>query len=633
MTIEVAFAQGCPLRSGAQRLLGWRRHNCSTPLEIYRPFAFRYASTLHSRTKWRSEWRMRDTTDDSQSGSMNQLRGKTFPLTTPLFYVNAKPHMGSAYPTMAADVLARFYRLAGANPIFVTGCDEHGEKVAQAASASVKKERENNDPSPLLSNEEIKAFCDETVGEFEALWKSLNIRYDRFIRTTSQRHASIVREFMERVWNNGDIYKDVYQGMYCTGCEEYKDTKDLVSGELCPTHMKSCELRNEENYFFALSKYQQQIEEFHDSNPHFVQPPERRNEVLGWVKDGLRDFSVSRANNPWGIPVPRDSSHTIYVWFDALLGYVSALLKDDDQPTLDAAVGRGWPAHVHIIGKDILRFHAIYWPAMLMSAGLPLPHRVLGHGFLTKDGLKMGKSLGNTLDPAGLVDAYGSDAVRFYFMRGVEFGRDGDFSEERFISLVNADLANSLGNLLNRSLNLLVKNCASALPIAAEDLGVESDENCNSTGATKDEINLRAVAACARKDAYEGYIGLDFVGACESVLSVAVAANAYIDRVAPWAAFKSSNPGDVEAARRCIVAMLEVSRIVAVGMSPVTPHLSRRIYEALGLSAEFDSLDWESAMNWGRLEKGMTMSKPKPVFPRLEAPADKYGKVPLSAIN
>lgn len=576
-------------------------------------------------------------TGDVQNASLPDKKALT--ITTPLFYVNAKPHMGSAYPTMAADVLARFYRLLGANPVFVTGCDEHGEKVAQAAAAaSVRAESPRNQQQLSLDrlsveNHVIKQFCDQNVHQFQQLWKALDISYDRFIRTTSSKHADIVRQFMERVWANGDIYKDVYHGMYCTGCEEYKDAKDLVQENLCPTHLKPCQMRNEQNYFFALSKYQQRIHDFHRQNPHFVQPPERRNEVLGWIQDGLRDFSVSRANNPWGIPVPRDPSHTIYVWFDALLGYISALLQDQDPHTLDAAVARGWPAHVHIIGKDILRFHAIYWPAMLMSAGLPLPNQVLGHGFLTKDGLKMGKSLGNTLDPAALVNAYGSDAVRFYFIRGVEFGRDGDFSEQRFIDVVNADLANSLGNLLNRSLNLLLKNCAGILPISADALGNESDHPQISDAQRAAEHDLRLTAVRAKDDARARYLSLDFVGACESVLAIAASANAHIDRVAPWTAFKSNDPVQVQAAQRCIVAMLEVARIVSVGLSPVTPTLSRRIYEALALGEEFDALTWNTAMDWGRLQKGMHLSKPKPVFPRLEVPADRVASELSMSVN
>lgn len=541
------------------------------------------------------------------SGSTS-LKGRTMPLTTPLYYATAAPHVGSAYPTMAADTLARFLRLAGADPIFVTGCDEHGEKIAMAAAAAAGVE------GPL-PKPEIQRFCDEVSDSYRVLWEKLGIRYDRFARTTSENHAIIVKEFMERVWESGDIYKDVFSGVYCTACEEYMDVKELLDGNVCPIHLKPCEERNEENYFFALSNYQERLEKFHRDNPDFVQPPERRNEVLGWITSGLRDFSVSRANNPWGIPVPRDESHTIYVWFDALLGYVSSLLEDGDPVTLDAAIARGWPADTHIIGKDILRFHAIYWPAMLMSAGVPLPRRVIGHGFLTKDGLKMGKSLGNTLDPVALVNDFGSDAVRYYFMRGVDFGRDGDFSEARFVNLVNADLANSFGNAVSRCINLLVKNCDGVLPLSASEIGTP--------GTSDEEVHLRAVATDAGAQAHKQYADMDFVGACESIMSICTAANAYIDGIAPWVLFKSENISETAKAARCIVAVLEVTRVVAVGLSPVTPALSQRVYDALGLSGEYDGLEWEAAMTWGRLAKGMAMEKPAPLFPRLQARGEK----------
>lgn len=533
------------------------------------------------------------------------LRGRTMPITTPLYYASAPPHVGSAYPTMAADTLARFLSLAGANPIFVTGCDEHGEKIAGAAAAAA------NVDNGILDRELIQRFCDEVSDKYKDLWFKLGIRYDRFVRTTDAKHAVVVKEFMERVIDNGDIYKDNYVGLYCTACEEYKDAKDLIDEAVCPTHLKHCVERDEENYFFALSKYQTRLQEFYDKSPEFVLPAERRNEVLSWISDGLRDFSVSRANNPWGIPMPGDETHTIYVWFDALLGYISCLLEDGDPVSLDSAMARGWPADTHIIGKDILRFHAIYWPAMLMSAGVPLPKRVVGHGFLTKDGLKMGKSVGNTLDPIELVDTFGRDAVRYYFMRGVDFGRDGDFSERRFVNLVNADLANSFGNAVSRCLNLVVKNCEGELKISSSCIGTEESQSEDR------ERKLRAVTRTAMDEAFVKYQEMDFVGACEKIMSLCTAANAYIDEVAPWTGLKSEDPGVVSEAHRSLVVVLEITRIVAVGLSPVVPDLSRRVYEALGLESDVESLDWERDVAWGRLMSGMRMEKPPPLFPRL----------------
>lgn len=498
---------------------------------------------------------------------------------------------------MASDALARFIRLRGDEVCFVTGVDQHGEKIAQAAAKA---------------GESPTQFCARVTEKFEDLWSLLDVKYDRFVRTTTPQHGKIVREFMERVWNNGDIYKSQYEGLYCKDCEEYKDEKDLLEGNMCPIHLRECDHRREENYFFALSKYQQKLEQFLEDNPNFIVPEKRKNEVLGWVKAGVRDFSVSRAHNPWGIPVPRDGDQTIYVWFDALLGYISALLPDDNgAETLDEALARGWPADVHIIGKDILRFHAIYWPAMLMSAGVELPKKVFGHGFITKDGMKMGKSLGNTVDPKELVETYGSDAVRYYFLKAVDFGRDGDFSEKRFVDIVNADLANSLGNLLNRSLNLLRKYCDSTLPFSATDLPLtEGDEA---------ELELRRSVTIAASKAKAAYAELNFVGACEAVIDISTKANVFIDSVAPWFALKSGDEAEFLRAQRCLVSCLEACRIVAVGLSPVTTTTSRKLYEALGLGEEFNRLVWDTDMSWGRLQEGMSFGKPKPVFPRIEA--------------
>lgn len=552
-------------------------------------------------------------------------------MTTPLFYANAAPHMGSAYPTIAADALCRFYRLAGAQAVMVTGCDEHGEKIAAAA------EKNGHGSNP-------QGFVDAMAKDFKRLWTLLDIAYDRFVRTTDTSHQRVVRYMLDRVWERGDIYKDVYDGLYCTDCEEYKVESDLQDGNVCPIHLKACERRTEDNYFFALSKYQTQLQALLEENNTSttkdigggismqVRPVERLNEVLGWVRSGVRDFSVSRANNPWGIRVPRDDTHTVYVWFDALFGYVSGLIPPstlsaspdsndvNKDKILSEAQKHGWPAHVHIIGKDILRFHAVYWPAMLMSAGLSLPSKVVGHGFITKNGMKMGKSLGNTLDPFELVEEYGSDAVRYYFLRGVEFGRDGDFSNQRFVDIVNADLANSLGNLLNRSINLARKNCKDGLPSlpSSKELLQADKEN-----DVADAASVAHAADCARDVAYAMYDDLDFVKACEAVMGISYEANAYIDRVAPWTKFKSEVQADRDEAARCLTITLEACRLAAVGLSPVTPRLSEKVFVALGMQQQWgDGLQWERDMEWGGLPEGLTFGKPKPVFPRMEMPSD-----------
>ncbi|MEM8603062.1 MAG: methionine--tRNA ligase, partial [Cyanobacteria bacterium P01_H01_bin.121] len=328
-----------------------------------------------------------------------------FAVTTPLYYVNDVPHVGSAYTTMAADALARFMRLQGRPTLLITGTDEHGQKIQRTAEKAGR--------SP-------QAHCDLIVKGFEDLWGKLDIQFDRFSRTTASKHEAIVREFFGRVQAQGDIYLGQQQGWYCVACEEFKEERDLLENKHCPIHTnQAVEWRDEGNYFFRLSKYQDRLLELYDAQPDFIQPASRRNEVLSFVKRGLQDFSISRVNMDWGFPVPNDPDHTLYVWFDALLGYVTALLNPDDQPTLENALSYWWPINLHLIGKDILRFHAVYWPAMLMSADLPLPKQVFGHGFLTKDGQKMGKSLGNTLNPFELVEEYGSDAVRYYFLKEI----------------------------------------------------------------------------------------------------------------------------------------------------------------------------------------------------------------------
>eukprot|EP00850_Spirogloea_muscicola_P019358 SM000189S04075 [mRNA] locus=s189:66791:70607:- [translate_table: standard] len=531
------------------------------------------------------------TAGESSPAATAPAGAEKFTLTTPLYYVNAAPHMGSAYPTIAADALARFQRLQGKDVTFITGTDEHGEKIAAAAASRGRQPREH---------------CDLVAADYVALWEQLGISYNRFVRTTAPAHEHIVAEFYARVQERGDIYRAIYEGLYCVACEEYKDEKDLLEGSCCAIHRTPCSHRKEDNYFFALSKYQAALEDLLASNPDFVQPPFRRNEVLGWVKDGVRDFSISRAVVEWGIPVPSDPAQTIYVWFDALLGYVTALLGEGQDVTLENAVAGGWPAAVHIIGKDILRFHAVYWPAMLLSAGLPLPRVVFGHGFLTKDGLKMGKSLGNTLEPKELVAHFGADATRYYFLKEIEFGTDGDFNESRFIDIVNANLANTIGNLLNRTLGLLKKNCQGVIPA---DITAVSDDH-----------RLRLAARSNVELARSCYVRLDFSRACEVVLAVATAGNLYLDDRAPWSQFKRGN-SEAAAAAMDLCIVLETVRIIAVALSPVTPALCQRIYSQLAYSEkDYASLRWEDTA-WGGLQVGQSMAEPDPVFKRIEDPA------------
>ncbi len=522
---------------------------------------------------------------------------KIFSLTTPLYYVNDVPHMGSAYTTMVADAIARFQRLQGHEALLITGTDEHGQKIQRTA--------ESKGLSP-------QDHCDQIVKGFESLWQRLNIQYDRFSRTTAPRHAAIVKEFFERVWQAGDIYLAQQQGWYCVACEEFKEKRDLLENGCCPLHPNlTAEWRDEENYFFRLSRYQSQLEQFYQDHPDFIEPESRRNEVLKFVEQGLQDFSISRINLDWGFPIPDNPQHTIYVWFDALLGYVTALLEPDQEPTLANALAKWWPINLHLIGKDILRFHAVYWPAMLLSAQLPLPQKVFGHGFLTKDGQKMGKSLGNTLDPVDLVDRYGADAVRYYFLKEIEFGKDGDFNETRFINVLNADLANDLGNLLNRTLGMVKKYCQSQGPqLTAADLS--SDNVLLNLGTT---LGDRVTVA---------YSKLSFNQGCEDIFELVRACNKYIDESAPWSLYKQGKQAEVE---QILYSVLESIRLAAYLLSPVIPNLSNAIYRQLGFAVDFNDgsmiqqvAPFEKHYQWGVLPANPKLDSAQPIFARLELP-------------
>lgn len=525
----------------------------------------------------------------------NNLR---FALTTPLYYVNDIPHIGSAYTTMAADVVARFKRLQGNSVLLITGTDEHGQKIQRTAESKGLAPQEH---------------CDRIVESFEALWDTLNIQYDRFSRTTAVPHQAIVNEFFQRVWDQGDIYLDQQQGWYCVACEEFKEKRDLLENGCCPIHSNlKAEWRDEENYFFRLSKYQQQLEALYEEQPQFIQPESRRNEVINFVKQGLQDFSISRVNLDWGFPIPVDANHTIYVWFDALLAYVTALLEPDQDPTLENALSQWWPINLHLIGKDILRFHAVYWPAMLFSAGLPLPGKIFGHGFLTKDGQKMGKSLGNTLDPFDLVSRYSSDALRYYFLKEIEFGKDGDFNETRFVNIINADLADTLGNLLNRTLGMVQKYCnGQGLQLTQADIAPDNP--------------LKIIGLELGDRVTQAYESLRFNQVCEDIFTLIRASNKLIDEKAPWSLFKQGKQTEVE---QILYSVLESVRISAYLLSPIIPNLSTDIYRQLGFSVDFNEKNLVNQTNlfglhsqWGNLSTNINLSKPTPIFLKLELPS------------
>ena len=522
----------------------------------------------------------------------------TYTLTTPLYYVNDRAHLGSAYTTLACDAVARYQRLMGESVTFITGCDEHGQKIQRTAEAAGL--------SP-------QAHCDAISEGYRDLWSRWQISNDRFIRTTDPRHRKLVGQFFARVQASGDVVEGRQQGWYCVACEEFKDDAPGSEDPECPIHRKPLEWRDEVNLFFRLSHYQDQIEAL-IRQPGFIAPASRQKEVENFVAQGLRDFSISRIDLPWGIPVPGHAGHTFYVWFDALLGYLTALLDPAEPVVLEQVLERGWPAQLHVIGKDILRFHAVYWPAMLLSAGLPLPERVFGHGFLTREGQKMGKSLGNVLDPEVLLERCGRDAVRWYLLRDIPFGDDGDFQQQRFIDLVNNDLANTIGNLLNRTSSMARRWFADAVPPA---------------GAAAKCDHPLAVAALAAGNTVNTALGdLDFRRAAEATLQLAIAANGFLNDRAPWKQMKLEGQEQLVAAD--LYAVLEATRLVAVLLAPLLPELSDRMLIQLG-QEPFDSAQlasatapssnppaWLVAQQWGQLEPGLPLIEPQPVMLRLE---------------
>jgi len=521
----------------------------------------------------------------------------TYTLSTPLYYVNDKPHLGSAYTTLACDALARFQRLKGEDVIFITGCDEHGQKIQRTAEAAGL--------SP-------QAHCDLISAQYRQLWQQWQISNNRFIRTTDPRHRRIVHEFFGRVEANGDVVEGRQQGWYCVACEEFKDDPAGALDPQCPVHQRSLEWRDELNLFFRLSRYQEQIEAL-IAQPEFIQPASRRREVQNFVAQGLRDFSISRLNLPWGIPVPGHDGHTFYVWFDALLGYLTALLDGpDDGANSEAGLGelsqRGWPAQVHVIGKDILRVHAVYWPAMLLSAGLELPKQVFGHGFLTREGQKMGKSIGNVLDPEALLERCGADAVRWYLLRDIPFGEDGDFQQQRFVDLVNNDLANTIGNMLNRTSAMARRWFEGTVPPAG------AAQNADHPLAEAASTAISLVIPCLET--------LDFRGAAEASLQLAIAANGFLNTQAPWSLMK--HEGNQNQVASDLYAVLDAARLVALLLAPLVPELSARMLQQLALEPlesgphQTHTIPWLEQLQWGQLAVGSALPEPAPVMARLE---------------
>jgi methionyl-tRNA synthetase len=505
-----------------------------------------------------------------------------FYITTPIYYLNAAPHLGTAYSTFAADTLARYHRLRGHDTHFLTGTDEHGQKIVEAATAQ---------------GLEPQAYVDRMSALFRDAWPQLGIVPDDFIRTTEPRHIARVQELWNRIARSGDIYLGEFEGWYCVADESFYTEKELVNG-MSPTG-RPVEWVKESSYFFRLSKYTDRLLDFYERNPGFIEPETRLNEVRSFVKGGLKDLSVSRTSFTWGIPVPGDPKHVMYVWFDALSNYWSAL-GDEGNP-----LRRFWPADVHLVGKEISRFHAVYWPAFLMAAGLTddqLPRQVYAHGWLTVNGAKMSKATGNVLDPLPIAKEVGADALRYYLLRAVAFGQDGDFSHQDLLTRINTELGNDFGNLLNRTLGLLAKNTGGLTPTTGPDTELETALHAAAhTAATKAAHELDELAPHRALDAIWAF--------CRE-------ANGYVDRAAPWKELKAGNKARVET---ILGNLLEACRVLSVLVAPFLPSKAVAMRDQLGLPqlvAAIDNDQWP--FTWNSRPAGEHLSLGEPLFPRLD---------------
>ncbi|MFO0773219.1 MAG: methionine--tRNA ligase [Nitrospiraceae bacterium] len=509
-----------------------------------------------------------------------------FYITTPIYYVNDVPHIGHAYTTVAADVLARYHRLLGREVFFLTGVDEHGQKVQQAAAKA---------------GVEPQAYCDNIVPRFKTLWERLHISHNAFIRTTDQPHKTIVQRFLQQLFDNQLIYSDQYTGWYCLFDERFWTEKD-VEGGLCPDCKRPVEQLSERNYFFKMGQYQDRLIAHIEANPDFVRPESRRNEVLGFLKtQKLGDLSISRPKSrlSWGIELPFDKDYVTYVWFDALTNYISGLDYLAPTPSID----RFWPADVHLVGKDILTTHAVYWSTILMALGRPLPKTIFAHGWWTVDGEKMSKSRGNVVDPNAMADEYGVETFRYFLLREVPFGQDGDFSRETLVGRINSDLANGLGNLLSRTLTLIERSCSGAIP---------------EPGATTElDVELqRAAVDLVTRQLGETLPRLEFNRTLEQSWRVVQLANQYVDKTAPWTLAK--NPAEAPRLRTVLYHMAETLRLLSLCLMPFMPRTAEELAGQLGLSITADQPLLATPPRWGALAPGTSIRKGRILFPRIE---------------
>jgi methionyl-tRNA synthetase len=508
---------------------------------------------------------------------------KTFYITTPIYYPSDKLHIGHSYTTVAADAISRYKRLKGYDVMFLTGTDEHGQKIQRKA--------EEAGITP-------KEYVDNIVCDIKDLWKLMNITNDKFIRTTDEEHKVIVQKIFKKLYDQGDIYKSEYEGMYCTPCESFWTKTQLKDGK-CPDCGREVEITKEESYFFRLSKYQDRIIKHIEENPEFIQPVSRQNEMLNnFLRPGLEDLCVSRTTFDWGVPVSFDDKHVVYVWIDALSNYITALNYMSEG---ESDYKKYWPCDVHLVGKEIIRFHTIIWPAMLMALGEPLPKQIFGHGWLLLAGGKMSKSKGNVVDPVVLVEKYGLDAIRYFLLREVPFGSDGVFSNESLISRINSDLANDIGNLLSRTVSMIEKYFDGVMPQIRQEGDFDNE--------LKDCVVESSIKVDDLLDRYQ------FSTALAEIWKAISRANKYIDETEPWKVAKDKEKKDRLA--MIMYNLAETLRIVSILIEPFMPQTPSKIYYQLGIDSK-EITSWESAKTWGKYESGSKVQKGELLFPRID---------------